>query len=291
MSVRLRLTPRQWVWRCVKFFLFIYFGVFAALLLLQRQLIYPADIAALRGPLKNPVDYGLEGFKEITLITADNVKLIAWIHLPKPQMPIVLYLHGNGMYLSGRAARYQALADAGFGVMALSWRGYGRSEGTPSEEGFYTDARTAIEYLKRGTAPIIVFGESIGTGPAIQMATEYPLAGLVLQAAYTSIPERVREIYWFFPIPSVLIRDHFDSLSKIARVKAPVLFFHGDQDHVIPLAHGQKLFAAATARKALVVVQGADHLDIPDAQVVSSMQDFFIVPASGSAISSPHPQP
>lgn len=279
---KLKLNPRIVALNLLK----IVFVLYVTLFVVQRYLLFPSYIADfVQGELKAPADYQLAGFEEIHLTTDDKVQLVAWFHPPAKDMPVVLHLHGNGMHIAARTPRYHALTKAGFGVLALSWRGYGTSEGSPSEEGLYRDARAAMAYLIPTYTPsgIIVYGESLGSGVAVQMATEYAVAGVVLQSAYTSVANRACEIYWFLPGLRYLIRDPFDSISKIAAIASPTLILHGSQDTHIPIHHGKKLAQHVTAKMRFVEVEGAGHVNIPDARIVSEMRDFFIAHTYGNA--------
>jgi uncharacterized protein len=245
---------------------------------MQRYLVFPAYMADLTlGTLQTPADYGLADFTEVYFNAEDGVRIMGWSHLPAKNMPTILYLHGNGMHVAGHSQRYQAFAEAGYGVLALSWRGYGKSEGWPSEEGFYQDARAAIAWLKQtyGAPKIIVYGESIGSGVAVEMAKEQPVFGIVLQSAYTSVADLAAQTYWFLPGIHHLVRDQFDSLSKISQIHSPILILHGDRDNVIPIAHSKKLAAATTSRMEFITVPNAGHVDIPDQLVIKAMLDFF----------------
>jgi uncharacterized protein len=156
---------------------------YATLFAVQRHLVFPAYMADITlGKLQTPTDYGLPDFTEVYFNAEDGVPIMGWAHPPAKNMPVILYLHGNAMHVAGHVQRYQAFAEAAYGVLALSWRGYGKSEGSPSEEGFYRDARAAIAWLKQTYAApkIIIYGESIGSGVAVEMAKEQPVFGIVL---------------------------------------------------------------------------------------------------------------
>lgn len=148
------------------------------------------------------------------LSNTDKLALQLWYKPAAPAMPTIVYFHGNASHIGNRAGIYSALANKGFGVLALSYRGYGKSEGTPSESGLYTDARAAIGYLTSvqeiPISHIIIYGESLGTGVSVQMATEFDIAGLALQAPYTSVVGRAAEIYFYVPV-HLLIQDKYNS--------------------------------------------------------------------------------
>ena len=127
---------------------------------------------------------------------------------------------------------------------------------------------------------IILYGESLGSGVAVEIAKEQPVFGVVLQSAYTSIPNRVEEIYWFLPGIRYLVRDRFNSLSKIAGIHSPILIIHGGRDGVIPISHAEKLAKSATAPNELVVVSDGGHMDIPNSLILSAMKNFFVSQAA-----------
>lgn len=252
--------------------------MYLSLFLIQRWLIFPAYMAHLvQGELHPPSAYGLKDFSEIQLVTSDNVHVMGWFHPAASDHAIILYFHGNAMHLGARAQRFATFAKEGYGVFALSYRGYGKSEGFPSENGLYNDARAAIAWIHQHikNPKIILYGESLGTGVATEMSKEYNTYGLVLQSAYTSIPTMASEIYWFLPGAKHLVFDKFDSLSKIADINSPVLIIHGTQDDQIPIAHGKALATKAHEPKRFLEVKGAGHVNIPDTTILNAMNDFF----------------
>jgi fermentation-respiration switch protein FrsA (DUF1100 family) len=233
----------------------------------QRHLMYH--------PLKSispPAAYGLANAQDIFITAKDGVKLQAWVQPARAGMPTVVYFHGNAANLADRAEKFAGFAQAGLGFVAVSYRGFGKSEGGPSESGIYADARAAIAYardvLKVPQAKLIYFGESLGTGVAVQMASEQPPALLVLEAAYTSVETRSAELYPFVIGVRHLVLDKYDSLSKIKAVHAPLLMLHGRRDDIIPLAHGEALFGAANEPKEIVVYPEVHHADYSTAQTV-----------------------
>jgi len=251
------------------FLLFLLYGYALAVGLLtiyQRRLIYCPD-----RKIETPDHYGLVGFSEHFAVTPDHEKIQLWYREAHAGFPTVFYMHGNSYNLADRAAIFSALAEKGFGVLAVGYRGYGKSTGWPSEQGLYIDARTGISFLTERNIPlsnILLFGESLGTGVAVQMATEFATAGLILQSPYISVAKRAAEIYFYVPV-RYLIFDKFDSLNKIARVKAPLLVFHGERDKTIPIRQGKAVFDAATSPKQSYYYPEIAHYDF-DSKVVSA---------------------
>jgi len=239
----------------------------------QRHLLYHPDKT-----IATPAQYGLENFTEYFVPSSDGVTIQLWYRSAAQGMPTVVYFHGNAANLGNRAGIYGALAEKGFGVLAVSYRGYGKSTGSPSEQGLYADARAALSFLTdKQHIPlkhIILFGESLGTGVAVQMATEYDVGGLVLEAAYTSVAARGAEIYFYIPV-KLMIRDKFDSLNKIGKVKAPLLLFHGERDSVIPIRMGKAVFAAATAPKQAFYFPRVDHNDFDNFVLAEHVLEFL----------------
>lgn len=229
----------------------------------QRHLMYFPD-----KNIESPGYYGLADFSETFITTPDHVAIQLWYHAARPGFPTIIYYHGNAYNMGSRAGIYGALAGKGFGVLAVSYRGYGKSGGYPSERGLYNDARAAIDFLTDQQhiplSRIVLYGESLGTGVAVQMASEYKVAALILQAPYTSVVQRASEIYRYVPV-RLMIEDHYDSLSKIGSVKIPLLLFHGEKDTVIPIIQGQTLFAAANTPKQAFFFPQFSHNDFDSA--------------------------
>jgi uncharacterized protein len=239
----------------------------------QRSLMYfPERIRT------TPVAAGFPQAQEITLDTADGEKVIAWHVPPRDDKPIVLYFHGNGGSLRLRADRFQKLAASGFGVLALSYRGYGGSSGRPSEAGLIEDARAAYAYTaERYPGRIVLWGESLGTAVAIALAAEKPVSKLILDAPFTSAADIAAAIYWFLPV-RYLMRDTFRSDLRIAQVKAPVLILHGDADVVVPIIYGERLLAIIAGKKQMVRFAGGEHVDLDRHGAIDAVLKFLAEP-------------
>jgi len=210
----------------------------------------------------------------IKLNSAPDVQISA-IHIPNPAATYtILYSHGNGEDLGDTRSFLRLLRSLGFAVFAYDYRGYGTSQGKPTERGTYEDINAAYNYLTQSLAippsQIIAYGRSLGGGPAVDLATRKPVAGLVLESTFITT-FRVRTHIPIVPF------DKFDNLGKIKNVRCPVLIIHGTQDLVIPFAHGQKLYAAAGEPKRFLQVNGAGHNDlisVAGSDYGKAMQDF-----------------
>ena len=226
---------------------------------IERTIIFLPE----RDLLADPGQVGLS-FEEVYFVTSDGVRLHGWF-VPGCQDLTWLWFHGNAGNISHRLEYLKLLHDElGVSVFLFDYRGYGRSEGKPSEEGSYRDAQAALTYLRsRGdidSERIVYFGRSLGAGVAVELATrESPLA-LILESPFPSVPALARRHYPFLPI-GPLLRTKYDSIAKIGSVKASLLVLHGDRDEVVPLEAGRSLFEAAREPKQLHVIQGAGHND------------------------------
>ena len=223
-----------------------------------------------------PERAGVPEMAAVELTTVDGLDLLAWYRAPPQSAPTVVFFHGNAGHIGHRARKVRPLLDAGFGVLLVSWRGYGGNPGSPTEQGLYHDARAALSLLADAGVPssrVVLYGESLGTGPAVQLATERPVAAVVLEAPFTSVAEVAQRHYWFLPARHLVI-DRFDSLSKITRIGAPLLIVHGEKDRVVSVEMGRALLAAAREPKEAVFVPDAGHNDLYDHGVADAVIAF-----------------
>lgn len=229
--------------------------------LVEGLLFHPSPGA---GPVSSRLGVAVE---EIFLESSDGVRVHAYWLPHEGARRAILFLHGNAGNAWHRLDNAAVLAEQGASVLLLDYRGYGRSEGRPSESGLYRDARAAFAHLidERGIPArrIVVFGRSLGGAVAVDLAhdrdPDAQPAGLILESTFPSVSAVARELGG--PVLAALVGDRFASDAKIARVRAPMLFFHGDRDRVIPHALGQRLFERATGPKEFETLRGAGHDD------------------------------
>jgi pimeloyl-ACP methyl ester carboxylesterase len=203
--------------------------------------------------------------EEVFLETQDDVRLHSF-YVPAPGATrALLYLHGNAGNASHRLPLAVLLARTGTNVWLLDYRGYGRSEGSPSEAGLYEDARAALAHLvdARGFDPrrVVLFGSSLGGAVALHVAQDRELGGVILESTFDRLAAVAAA--HFGPLAGWVVGGRYDSLAKIARLRAPLLFLHGDRDEVVPFALGRRLFDAAPGPKGFATLRGAGHNDIP----------------------------
>jgi uncharacterized protein len=248
-----------------------YIGIVGALYFNQRSLMYLPSAKRVA-----PAEANLPQAQEVVLDTADGEKLIAWYVPPRAEEPVVIFFSGNADTLAGRAGRFGDIADAGVGLLALSFRGYNGSTGHPTEDGLHRDAMAAYEFAAARYSPdrIVLWGYSLGTGVAVPLAAQRPIAKLVLEAPFTSAVDVAASIYPFVPV-RLLMKDQFHSDEQIQKVKAPILIVHGERDQMIPISFGERLFALAPEPKRLVRFPLGRHEDLEDYGVVGVVLRFL----------------
>jgi fermentation-respiration switch protein FrsA (DUF1100 family) len=248
-----------------------YGGVLALLYVFQRSLMYFPDRA--RTP---PAAAGLPHAEEVALKSADGESLIAWYVPPRGSKPLAIYFHGNGGALNLRADRFRWLTTDGFGLLGLSYRGYGGSSGKPSETGFLLDASAAYEFAaaRYPSGRIVLWGESLGTGVAVALAAERPIGGLILDAPFTSAADVGAAAFPFVPV-RWFIKDSFRSDRRIARVKVPLLVLHGEKDQVVAIKYGEGLFKLANEPKQMMRFPLGGHVDLDDHGAPEAVRAFL----------------
>ncbi|HVR67252.1 MAG TPA: alpha/beta hydrolase [Verrucomicrobiae bacterium] len=249
----------------------VYLGVLALLYFYQQKLLYFPDV-------ERP-DAGPPGLLEpVAYRSADGIELNSLYRAPPSDAAqVLLHFHGNAGNIGDRVGRIVPYADAGMGVLLAEYRGFGGNSGSPSEQGFYDDARAAIGFLRQqGVEPgrIVFYGESLGSGVAVQMATEFACGALVLEAPYSSVADVAQGRYWMFPVKA-LVRDRFDSTAKIAGVRCPIFIMHGTADRVIPIRYGERLYTLAPSPKEMKVYPGLGHVQFDEVRGFDAVLDFL----------------
>ena len=245
-------------WRLLRGLAALYL-VFAGLVyLFQRKLQYFPDPASVPLP-HNPKYHGIE---TANLTTIDGLRLFAW-HWPGRLPATLVIFHGNAGHRGHRLDWIEDLHSLGYGVFALDYRGYGGSEGSPTEEGLYRDGEAALQWLgKQGIQELVYFGESLGCGVAVEMAKRQPPLALILQSGFSSAWDVARKAYPYLPV-RLLMKDPFDSKQKMAKILCPVLSIHGERDSIVPLKLGRALYDAANEPKTWFPIPEANHNDLP----------------------------
>ncbi len=236
---------------------FMFLGLIVLAYVGQRSMMYfPTKVKP------SITDTGIIGLEEIQVKTEDGLALYGWYLKPiTKQKPTVVWFHGNASNVGMSALEMVLYLKAGYGILLPEFRGYAGNPGSPSEQGFYKDGRAFLDWLKEsGTDEnaIIVIGESIGSGTAVQLATEYSLHTLVLKSPFTSMTDVGVIHYPYLPV-SLLLKDRYDNLSKIKKIKSPLIVVHGTADNIVPYRLGETLFNAAPEPKSMITIEGAGH--------------------------------
>lgn len=255
-----------------------YSAVVGVMWALQRRLMYNPDTSQ---PSRR--QGGVSEMGEVTISSDDGLALLSWRRpAQRAGAPTLVYFQGNAGNLTERGDKVRPYLDRAMGVLLVGYRGYGANPGRPSEKGLYADARAALNFLDHeGIPPArwVIYGESLGTGIAVQMAWEYaardtPVGCVVLEAPFTSMGDAGRHRYPFLPVKT-LARDRYDNLSKIAQIKAPLCVVHGTADPTVPVKQGRAVFAAALPPKEALWVEGGKHSDLYDFNVQSGIMNFI----------------
>lgn len=237
----------------------VYAFLLAVAFFAQPKLVYFPDTG--RELVATPAAAGLD-YEDVTLTTADGVRLHAWLVKAREPRGVVLFFHGNAGNISHRLDSLAQFTRLGYDTLIVDYRGYGRSEGHPGEEGTYLDATAAWDYLTgaRGVAPgdVVLFGESLGAAVAAWLAAQTEPRALVLLAGFTSIPELGQELYPFLPV-KWLASIRYPTLEYLERVRAPVLVAHSRDDEIVPFRHGERLYAAAPEPKRFLAMSGGHN--------------------------------
>ena len=249
-----------------------------ALFALQRTMIYHPGSA----PPPSPARMGVPEMKVVVASTEDGLTLSGWFVPPKPEKPLIVLFHGNAGSVADRAFKARRYMDWGYGVLLAEYRGFGGNPGNPSEEGLYADARAWLKFAQAqdlGPDKLVIYGESLGSGPAVRMAWEFaqqktPIAALVLEAPYTTLADVAQHHYPFVPA-KWLVRDRFDSAAIMSAINTPLIVVHGTADGTVPLKFGQALFEAASGPKSAHWIKQAGHNNLYDSPTAEVIDGFL----------------
>jgi len=222
------------------------------------------------------------GPEDIWVTATDGTRLHAW-WIPNANAKFTfLAFHGNASNIANRAPTYEFLRDTPANVLALEYRGYGHSQGKPTEAGLYLDAEAAYQYLvntrRLDPKSIVSFGQSVGTSVAVDLAAHHGIGGVILEAPFPSASRVASKLYWFLPGLNLLVHSQFDTQSKLKKITAPILIVHCTRDPVLPFQLGQEVYNSALAPKHFLPISGYCHEEsslIAPAQYRSALQNFL----------------
>ena len=252
--------------------LIIYFFFGLLLYFFQRKIVFNVS-----GRPKKPIFYGLKNIIEIKILTEDGIKLLCWHSKPCDKKPTLIYFHGNSFDIGERAYKIKRYIRHGWGVLLVSWRGYSGNKGKPTEVNLYIDAESIMKWIDREklikNKDIILYGESLGSGVTIEMATRYSFKSVILEAPFTSISDIAQNRYKIYPA-KFLVKDKFDNITKIKKITSPILIISGKKDEVIPHSHSVRLYNSANNPKDCLFIDEAMHNNLYEFGIEKKVIEF-----------------
>ena len=216
--------------------------------------------------------------QEIFIKVNDEIKLKSWIiNKDLKNFKTLVFFHGNAGDLSNRIYKLNELDKLNINILLISWRGFSGNEGYPTEKNLYEDAEAAIKWLNKkkvSNSQIILYGESLGTGVAVEIASKNNFNSIILESPFTSIENSAKIYYPYLPV-NFLLKDRYDSISKIKKINSPILIMHGRKDDIVPFFMGKKLFEKANSPKDSYFTDIDDHMMEFNSQLLNKIKDFI----------------
>ena len=250
--------------------LFLYIFVIIFLFFYQRKLLYhPSE--------NNYLDEtSLNHNIEKKYIQSEN-KLVSWYFEKNSDYKTILFFHGNAGKLDNRVYKLNELSKLELNYLIIAYRGFSGYEGKPTESGLYEDAKSAKIWLNNNgikDKDIILYGESLGTAVAVDLASKYKFAGLILESPFTSMRRLAQKYYPIFPV-KIILKDKFDSINKIQKINSPLLVMHGEEDTIVPFSMGVEIFEKSSTQKSKYFIKNDDHMMNFDQNLISEIQKFI----------------
>lgn len=253
-------------------FLLFYFFILSTTYFFQRNLLY------------HPTENNYSGdelhvsIEKVKIKNKDNIELLSWFHKKNiKDYKTILFLHGNAGTLENRIHKINHFKDMDINFLLLAWRGFSGNEGKPTELGLYEDAKSAIRWLNlQGVSEnnIIIYGESLGTGVATEIAQYKNFAGIILESPFTSMIDAAKEKYPYLPV-KLLLKDRYESDKKIKNIKIPILIMHGKVDNIVPFYMGEKMYELANNPKYSYFSKYDDHMMEYNEKLLNHLKNFI----------------
>ena len=249
-----------------------YVSVCTYMYVFQRSFLYHPNINNyIRGEKLNA------DIKEVYVSSTEDINLKAWFYKNPQNKYTVLFFHGNAGELSNRIYKLNEFKNLNLNYLIISWRGFSGNKGSPTEQGLYSDARSALKWLEENNIlkdKIILYGESLGTGVAVEVGQNQKFAGIILESPYTSIIDAAKIYYPYLPV-DLILQDKYLSLKKIKNINSPVLIMHGGADIIIPIVMGKKLFDEVQSKKYGYFPQFDRHMMTYNSELKLELQKFI----------------
>ena len=253
-------------------FLLIYFFILFTTYFFQRNLLYHPKENNYYG------DQLLVSIEKVKIKTQDNIELLSWYHNKNiNNYKTILFLHGNAGSLENRIHKINHFKDMNINFLIIAWRGFSGNAGKPTEKGLYEDARSAVRWLNAegiDVKNIIIYGESLGTGVAVEIAQNRSFAGIILESPFTSMIDAGKDKYPFLPV-KLLLKDKYESNKKIKNVTSPILIMHGEIDNIVPFHMGKKIYELANEPKFFYASKDDDHMMEYNEKLLKTLRDFI----------------
>jgi len=253
-------------------FFLVYFLILATIYLFQRNLLYhPYENNYFEDELLVPIE-------KVKIKTQDNIELTSWYHNKNIKTyKTILFLHGNAGALENRIHKINHFKDMDINFLIIAWRGFSGNKGKPTEQGLYEDGRSAVEWLEsKGVleSDIIIYGESLGTGIAVEISQNKNFAGLILESPFTSMINAGKNVYPYLPV-KFLLKDKYESDRKIKNIKIPVLIMHGKVDNIVPFHMGKKMYELANQPKYFYFSEYDNHMMEYNKDLLNHINEFI----------------
>jgi hypothetical protein len=254
---------------------FFYILLVTAVFFFQRNLLYHPSV---NNYLKNQVINEPAEIEKVKITTEDKIELLGWFYNKNiNKFKTILFFHGNAGSLENRTYKLNHFKDLKVNFLIIAWRGFSGNKGQPNENGLYKDAESAIKWLKMkgiNEENIILYGESLGTGVAVEVAQNKKYAGVILESPFTSMVNMGKKYYPFFPV-HFLLKDKFESHKKIKNISVPILIMHGEVDKIVPYAMGKKMYELANEPKFFYSQEYGDHMIEYDEKLLLALKKFI----------------
>ena len=260
--------------KMLKYFIFLslifYLLILLFMYIFQRTFMYHPNV-------KNTDSTTVQfKYKEVYIESEKDIKLKSWHSYLNPNKKTILFFHGNAGELGARTYKLNKFNDLDLNFLIISWRGFSGNNGKPTEQGLYKDAQKAVEWLEKkgiNKKDIVLYGESLGTGIAVELATKSKYSGIILESPYTSMIDMGKRFYPFLPI-SILQKDKYNSLKKLSMIKSPILVLHGKSDTLVPFYMGKKIYDAANEPKYYYFPDHDNHMMTYDQDMLRTLSNF-----------------